>query len=168
MKRLALGAAALLLCGGFANVAVAAAVSVNGGAVKSVQTVTNTSQATTSQLVFTFVPGALKTINVPAGGDTAIITFSAECSLTGNTNPLNNWIELEIRDNNVPIGPTGDGADPLALCSTSAYTATSLQAVKRLTQGAHQIKVMWKIVKHNGDTLNGYLDDYTLSVLVAE
>jgi hypothetical protein len=164
MKAGIVGASALLLSLGLAPTQ---ALNVNGGAVTSMFASASDDPTPAAPLAFAVVPGAGRTINIPAGADTIIVTFTAECILFGNTDPSVNWVELEIRDNNVPILPTNDGGSPLALCSDTNYASHAVQVVKRLTAGSHVIRVYYRVEKGNDDNLAGYLDDWSFTILQA-
>ena len=136
---------------------------VDGGVAKHVYTAANPDfQGGT----FTYAPlaGAVRTINVPAGGDTIVVTFTAECVLNNSTDPTENWVELLITDNAAPILPTNVEATPLAICSSGNWTSASVMAVKRLTPGSHTIRVSWKINKGDNDSLTAFLDDWSFVI----
>ncbi len=144
-----------------------AASKVNGGAITNVFTITSEVPATATT-AFKLLPGASHTMNVPPAGATVIVNFTAECSLSGNTAPKMNWVEVEIRDDDTPMSPTGDGGDPVAFCSADGYSAHAISAVKRLSAGTHKIRVFFKVFKGNADVVTGSLDDWALTILVAK
>jgi hypothetical protein len=167
MRNTLLGAFALLLAAAILPGAASAATNVNGNAVTKV--VARVS-ADIAQGTLTYAPlaGSVININVPAGGDTIIATFTAECLLAGNTDPGSNWVEMRIVDNGTPILPTSNINTPLAFCSDKNSASHSVQVVKRLTPGAHKINVAWRIRKGNGDTLSASLDDWSFTILQAD
>jgi hypothetical protein len=98
---------------------------------------------------------------VPAGGDTVVITFSGECELLPSGNDGNDWVGVQIRDNNVPIAGGADGS----FCGSEAYGQHSMQVVKRLAAGTHTIRVYWQTTD---STKEAWLDDWTLVILQSE
>ena len=136
---------------------------VDGGVAKHVYTAA-TADFQAGTLAYAPLAGAVRTINVPAGGDTIVVTFTAECVLKGSTDPEANWVEVLITDNAVPILPTNVGADPLAMCSNENFTSAPVTAVKRLAPGSHTIRVSFKINKGNDDSLTAFLDDWSFVI----
>jgi hypothetical protein len=117
----------------------------------------------------TFAPlvGAARTITVPAGGDSVIATFTAECRMHGSTSS-NSWVAVEIRDNGVAMLPSGPSASR-GFCSDESYGSHQIRVIKRLSAGDHTISVAWRIVKNvSSDNVNATLDDWALTVLQAE
>ena len=138
----------------------AAAVVVTGGAVKAVVGITNANPQVTKSFNFVAVTGAARTISVPAGGDTVVITFSAECELFPSNNDDMDWVEVEIRDGATPL----TGGD-LAFCGGQDYSLNSTQVVKRLAAGNHVIRVYFKTTD---TTREAWLDDWALTILQSE
>ena len=138
----------------------AAPVTVTGGAVKSVAAITNSTPQTTKSFNFVALTGAARTVSVPAGGDTVVITFSAECELFPSGNDDQDWVEVEIRDGATPL--TGGN---LAFCGGQDYSLNSVQVVKRLAAGNHTIRVFFKTTN---TTKEAWLDDWTLTILQSE
>ena len=137
-----------------------------GGSVLRVYAITENSAKQRTEGAYLLVPGASITVNVPANSsDLITATFSGECRLFGTTGK-NDWLQISIRDNGVPIEPIIDNADPVAFCSDDNWSSHSIQAVKRLEPGTHKIQVFWKLVDFDtNDVLKGWLDDYSLVIL---
>lgn len=138
-----------------------------GGAVKRVLASTQDQPLFTTSTSFSAIPGASKSVVVPAGTtDLAIVTFSAECQLI-NASGAQDWVWLEIRDNGVPMEPTRDptASSPIAFCSDQGWSMNSIQAVKKLGAGTHNIQVYWKVATGYH---KGRLDDWALVVLQSE
>lgn len=147
--------------GSSAPAAPAAAVSVNGGPVKNIWAVTNNAASTTTSTAFIQLAGAARTFTVPTGGDTVVITFSAECELLPSDNDGNDWVGVQIRDNNTVIGGGPDGS----FCGSQAYGQHSIQVVRRLAPGNHTIRVYWQTTNA---TKEAWLDDWALVILQSE
>lgn len=167
MRNALLGASALLLAAAIFPGAASAATNVNGNAVTKIVARVS-ADAAQGTLAYAPLAGSVINITVPAGGDTIIATFTAECVLAGNTDPSSNWVEMRIVDNGTPILPTNNVNTPLAFCSDTTSASYSVQVVKRLTPGAHKINVAWRIKKGNGDPLTASLDDWSFTVLQAD
>ena len=138
----------------------AAAVVVTGGAVKSVVAITNQTPQTTKSFNFVAVTGAARTISIPTGGDTVVITFTAECELFPSNNDDQDWVQVDIRD-----GATSLTGTDLAFCGGQDYSLNSVQVVKRLTAGNHTIRVYFKTTD---TTREAWLDDWALTILQSE
>ncbi len=164
-----------LMLSAFCATTASAFTQVDGGRIKSVYTVVAepNDNVSNSATVMTALPGANRTINIPAGGDTIITTFTAECRLAEDGNHLGDWVQVEIRDNGTPILPTAAGVggqnSPLSFCSRDNYESHSVQVVKRLAPGTHRIEVFWKVQLGPGSVnpLAAWLDDWALTILVA-
>ncbi len=144
---------------------------VDGGRIKKFYTVVAEQNDNVQSIatVMTALPGANRTINIPAGGDAIIATFTAECALD-RVDEIWDWIQVEIRDNDVPMLPTVGvtGQTPLAFCSGPNFESNSVQAVKRLEPGTHRIEVFYRVRPGlGGGTLSAWLDDWALTILVA-
>jgi hypothetical protein len=132
--------------------------------------VTENTQRTRTEGAFQPVPNANILVTVPAGRgpDLLIATFSGECRLFGTTDN-DDRVEIQIRDNNVPLPPTDDLVHGLSFCSEDRWAAHSAQALMRLSEGPHRIQVFWRLVDTGmNDVLTGWLDDYALVVLQSE
>jgi hypothetical protein len=138
----------------------AAAVVVTGGPVTKVTAVTNLTPQTTKSFNFVAVTGAARVVSVPAGGDTVVITFTAECELFPSNNDDQEWVEVEIRDGTTVL----TGGD-LAFCGGQDYSLNSVQVVKRLAAGSHTIRVFFKTTD---TTREAWLDDWSLTILQSD
>ena len=135
-----------------------AAVGVTGGPVKQITAVYNNTQQTTNSTSFVQLTGATRVINVPAGGDTVLITFSAECELLPSANNGVDSVEIAVRDNGVSIFGNGDSS----FCGGQDYNQNSLQVVRRLGAGTHTIRVYFRTTNANREA---WLDDWALTIL---
>lgn len=139
-----------------------APVAVNGGPVTRILAVSNANQQTTKNTNFVALTGAARIVNVPAGGDTVLITFSAECELLPSDNDGNDWVEIDIRDGATSIVGNGD----TAFCGGQDYSQNSIQVVRRLTTaGNHTIRVFFRTTDA---TKEAWLDDWTLTILQSD
>ncbi|WP_109505254.1 hypothetical protein [Nocardioides speluncae] len=109
------------------------------------------------------VPGASLSANGPASGtDTVLVTFSAETQLTGGD--ANDWMGLELKLDGVNVPPFTAGADKLAITGVSSWNSNSVQFCAKLKPGAHRFQVYTNLHDSSpAHTLNGWLDDYTVS-----
>jgi hypothetical protein len=163
MKTLSFSASALALS--LAASSPAFAGTIDGGGIKKVIAATGEDFFTATE-TYADIPGATRTINIPAGGDTIIATFTAECALLGNTSEAN-WVAVQIHDNGVAMMPNGP-IPTQAFCSDGSFGTYQLRTAKRLTAGSHTISVVWRIVKNNTDTMTAYIDDFALIMLATE
>ena len=147
--------------GSNAPAAPAAVVNTNGGAVKNVWAATSATNTITTSTAFVALAGATRTFSVPAGGDTVVITFSAECELLPSDNDGNDWVGVQIRDNSTVIGGGTDGS----FCGSQAYGQHSMQVVRRLAPGTHTIRVYWQTTNA---TKEAWLDDWALVILQSD
>ena len=151
-----------------ARAATTTVISCNGGASKGLQTRIVNSPFTFSETGVNdqdqAVPGAVVTLFGPVvGTDTLLVTYSAETQITGGD--ANDWMGLEVHDNGVPINPFTPGSDKLAITGEPSWNSNSAQFCVKIRSGAHRIQVFSNLHDSNGGhTLNGWLDDYTLSV----
>jgi len=161
MGKIAAGIIGLMLAG-IAHTAEAASQTIVGNSVKKVYAAVSADQ-TLGTADYTSLPGAARTISVPAGGDTIIATFTSECVLFGSSG-AGNWVEVQIRDNG-----TATAAAATTFCSDKFFGSHALRVAKHLPAGTHNIQVVWRVVKGvAADSLTGYLDDWALTVLQAE
>lgn len=142
-----------------------------GGVLKDVTTRINNDPT-----IYTETPGFIHVRNaaiektVPGGlTDSFLVEFSAECQLRGGPGRFD-WLELEVRVNDVPIQPVGHFEDPLAFCGDDNYGSYSKQfATDRLPAGRYLFKVYVKIVDNGTDqNLTAWLDDWTFQVITAD
>ncbi|HEX8650564.1 MAG TPA: hypothetical protein VF708_06965 [Pyrinomonadaceae bacterium] len=147
--------------GSDAPAAPAAVINTNGGAVKNVWAATSNTSTITTSTAFVQLAGAARTFTVPTGGDTVVITFSAECELLPSDNDGNDWVGVQIRDNSTVIGGGPDGS----FCGSQAYGQHSMQIVRRLAAGTHTIKVYWQTTDA---TKEAWLDDWALVILQSD
>jgi hypothetical protein len=138
-----------------------AAVTVNGGPVKQVLGVYNNTAQTTKSTAFVALTGATRVINVPAGGDTVLITFSAECELLPSANNGIDSVEVVIRDGATTIFGNGDSS----FCGGQDYNQNSLQVVRRLAAGSHTIRVYFRTTNAAREA---WLDDWALTILQSD
>lgn len=141
--------------------AISAVVAVSGGPVKRVLAVTKNTQQTTKSTSFVAVTSASRVVSVPAGGDTVVITFSAECELLPSANDGDDWVEIDIRDGATSIVGNGD----TSFCGGQDYNQNSIQTVRRLTQGNHTIKVFFRTTNAAKEA---WLDDWALTILQSD
>lgn len=144
-----------------APAAPSAAVNVNGGPVKQVLAVYNNTAQTTKSTSFVALTGATRVINVPAGGDTVLITFSAECNLLPSANNGVDSVEIAIRDGATPIFGNGDSS----FCGGQDYNQNSVQVVRRLAAGTHTIRVFFRTTN---TAKEAWLDDWALTILQSD
>jgi hypothetical protein len=151
-----------------ARTAVPTVISCNGGPSKGLQTRIVNSPFTFTETAVNdqdqAVPGASVTLFGPAlGTDTLLVTFSSETQVTGGD--ANDWMGLEVHDNGVAINPFTPGSDKLAITGEPSWNSNSAQFCVKIRRGAHRIEVFSNLHDSNGGhSLNGWLDDYTLSV----
>jgi hypothetical protein len=109
------------------------------------------------------VPGAQLLMKGPRKGtDTVLVTFSAETQITGGD--ANDWMGLEVHDNGVPINPFTAAGDVVALTGEPSWNGNSLQFCTKVKPGRHLLQVFTNLHDSSGShTLNGWLDDYTVS-----
>jgi hypothetical protein len=137
------------------------AINVNGGPIKQVLAAYNNSPQTTKSTSFVALTGATRVINVPAGGDTIVLTFSAECNLLFSNNDGVDSVEIAIRDGATPIFGSGDSS----FCGGQDYNQNSLQVVRRLAAGTHTIRVYFRTTNVNKEA---WLDDWALTILQSD
>lgn len=134
---------------------------VTGGSVKRVLSKTNVGAnvQTNNTTTFVAVTNAQRVVTVPSGGDTFVITFSADCRLFTASIDSDDWVEVEIRDGSTTLA-TG------RFCSGLNFSANSMQAAKTLrTQGSHTIKVYFRTREAGKPAVLG---DWALTILQAE
>lgn len=109
------------------------------------------------------VPGATLVATGPSTGtDTVLVTFSAESQLTGGD--ANDWMGLEVHLDGTPINPFTASGDVVAFTGEPSWNAHSLQFCTKLAPGTHRFQVTTNLHDSSGShTLNGWLDDYTVS-----
>lgn len=110
------------------------------------------------------IPGATAVVAGPAvGKDTYLITFSAETQVTGGDS--NDWMGLEMHVDGVPVNPYTASGDVLAFSGEPSWNSNSMQFCVKLGPGAHTVQAVTNLSDWLSDAnLNGWLDDYTLSV----
>jgi hypothetical protein len=111
------------------------------------------------------VPGAKLAVKGPKHGtDTLLVTFSAETQITGGD--ANDWMGLEIHLDGTPINPFTAGSDKVALTGEPSWNGNSLQFCTKVGKGKHTLATYANLHDSSGShTLNGWLDDYTFSVV---
>lgn len=111
------------------------------------------------------IPGAAVKVKGPKKGkDTLLITFSAETRVNGGDDE--DWMGLEVHRDGSPIEPHSDPSDPLAITGVSAWNGNSLQFCTKVGKGKHLIKAYANLYDSGANhSMDGWLDDYTLSVL---
>lgn len=160
-KKIAVGVFGMMLAG-IAHSAEAASQTVVGNSIKKVYAAVSADPSVGSAN-YTSLPGAARTISVPAGGDTIVATFTAECVLLGSLG-AGNWVEVQIRDNGQATAPAATN-----FCTDRFYGSHALRVAKRLPAGTHDIQVIWRVVDGApAESLTAYLDDWALTVLQAE
>jgi hypothetical protein len=109
------------------------------------------------------VPGATLAAHGPAAGtDTFLVTFSAETQVTGGD--TNDWMGLEVHLDGTPIQPFTASGDVLALSGEPSWNSNSMQFCVKVGPGPHHFDVMTNLSDFQSDSsLNGWLDDYTVS-----
>ena len=144
-----------------------------GGNVKKVKAKTQTAATTRGEGSFSALSGASVTFKVPAGTtDTFLVTFSAECQLTGGDQPGADWVFVEARLDGTPMNPAINPDFGPGFCggNDGAFNSSSgTWAVDDVPSGAHTVKIFWTLVD-TGDasTLVGRLDDWSLVLRVLE
>ncbi len=142
----------------------------NGGRNLGMQTRINSTPFTFSEQAVDAadqqVPGMLVQFKGPKKGtDAFLVTFSGETQLNGaSTNA--DWMGIETHLDGTPIQPYTAVGDVYAFTSTDLWQSNSAQFCVRVGKGKHQLRVFANL--HDGgsnDTLSGWLDDYTMSVL---
>lgn len=110
------------------------------------------------------IPGAALDFGGPSRGkDTYLVTFSAETQLTGGD--ASDWMGLEMHVDGTPINPYTAAGDVLALTGEPSWNSNSMQFCVRLGKGVHHFQAKTNINDGgSSSTLNGWLDDYVLSV----
>jgi hypothetical protein len=113
---------------------------------------------------FVLLPDAEVSFNVPGGDiDQAIVTFSAEATLDGQTTPLTvptDAMQLRILLDGVPMSPLND-----LNFTTDAGHANAIEACRRVGAGNHAVTVEWFLFDQGAaSVLFGTLDDWSLHV----
>jgi hypothetical protein len=110
------------------------------------------------------VPGAGLLVKGPSRGtDTLLITFSAETRVNGGN--TDDWMGLEVHLDGSPIEPHSVG-NPLAITAEPSWNGNSLQFCTKVGKGDHRLQAHANLFDSFGDhTMDGWLDDYTFSVL---
>lgn len=142
----------------------------DGGRNLGMQTRINSTPYTFSELAVDAadqqVPGMVVKFKGPKRGtDAFLVTFSAESQLTG-ASTTSDWMGIETHLDGVPIQPYTAAGDVYAFTSTPNWQSNSAQFCVRVGKGKHQLRVYANL--HDGssnDTLGGWLDDATMSVL---
>jgi hypothetical protein len=141
----------------------------NGGAQKQTLTKINRNPSTFGEGADFNVPVSFTVKGPKKGKDTLNVTFSAETQLLGSTsNPNNNWMELEVRVDGVPIQPFGSAGDPLALTGAPQYNSNAAQFCTKIGKGKHKVTVVTRLVDNGSNTLSGWIDDITLNAVRSE
>ena len=115
---------------------------------------------------FNLLPGSPIFMSVPAGQvDSFVITFSAECRLFNASSE--DWVQLEVRRNGVPVEPHTPAGDTMAFCSDNNWNMGSATFITpRLRAGNHTFTVYWRLVDlAPAAVLRGWLDDWTFNVV---
>jgi hypothetical protein len=148
--------------------AVEALSSCSGGIVKATRAVTqNTPTQIGENPAFVALPGASVGFTVPVGTlDTFVVTFSGECRLFNSSN--DDWVEVEVRLDGVPMQPN-DAGSSMAFCSANSWAMHSATFCRRVGSGSHTVQVFWRLRDFAPlGSLQGWLDDWTLLLLVSE
>jgi hypothetical protein len=114
---------------------------------------------------FNLLPGSTTTMTVPAGQvDIFVVTFSGECRLFNASSE--DWVQLEVRRNGIPVEPHTASGDTMAFCSDDNWNTHSATFVTpRVGAGNHTFTVRWRLVDNAPfATLRGWLDDWTFLV----
>jgi hypothetical protein len=111
------------------------------------------------------VPGAGLQVKGPKKGtDTLLVTFSAETQITGGD--ANDWMGLEVHLDGTPINPFTSGSDKLAITGEPSWNGNSLQFCTKVGNGKHDLAAYANLHDSSAaHSLNGWLDDYTFSVV---
>lgn len=111
------------------------------------------------------IPGAAVAVAGPASGtDIVTVTFSAETQLRGSTG-TQDWMGLEVHLDGVPIQPFTAVGDVMALSGSPTWNAHGATFCAKIGPGLHRIKAVTNLADFDtDDSLNGWIDDYTLSV----
>jgi hypothetical protein len=111
------------------------------------------------------LPGAALTVVGPSRGtDTFLITVSGETQITGGD--ANDWMGLEVKDNGVNIQPYTAVGDVMAFTGEPSWNLNSGQFCVKVGKGVHRFQVYTNLRDSSGShTLNGWVDDYTVSFL---
>lgn len=112
------------------------------------------------------VPGMAVTFRGPRNGtDAFLVTFSAESLLSGGST-IADWMGVETHVDGVPIEPYTAAGDVYALTSADHYQSNAAQFCVRVGKGRHDFRVFTNLHDSGAnDTLSGWLDDATMSVL---
>jgi hypothetical protein len=138
----------------------------DGGAQKEVKNRMIDNPFTFSETTpFINVPGAGLNIGGPASGsDTLVITFSGETQLTGSTG-TQDWVGLQVLVDGAPVEPHTPAGDVMALTGEPTWNLNSGTFCTKVGPGNHNVQVQVNTADNDtNDTLNGWVDDYTLSV----
>jgi hypothetical protein len=143
----------------------AAITTLSGGAVKSIQKVTQNSPTFITSHTYVDLPGANRFIFTPAGTDLINVTFTGECRLI-NGLPPNEWVEVRVLVDNVPMQPN-DVSSPTAFCSANGYAMHAAIWGRRVAGPAfHFVRFQWRVSA--GGLKQAWLDDWTFEVAVSE
>ncbi len=110
------------------------------------------------------IPGAELLVKGPKRGtDTLLITYSAETRVNGGD--TDDWMGLEVHLDGNPIEPHSVG-NPLAITAQPSWNGNSLQFCTKVDKGNHRLQAYANLFDSSGNhTMDGWLDDYTFSVL---
>jgi hypothetical protein len=114
---------------------------------------------------FNLLVGSTTTMTVPVGQtDIFVVTLSGECRLFQAS--AEDWVQVEVRRNNVRIEPNTPAGDTMAFCSDNNWNMSSATFVSpRVGAGAHTFTVHWRLVDNAPlAVLQGWLDDWTFLV----
>jgi hypothetical protein len=151
----------------------AAAVSCDGGAQKAVRVRSDESPFLFQESAsLADIPGSEITYSLEAGQtDTFVATFSAESRL--NNRSREDFIEIQILHNGVPMLPTG-GASPCAFSSADSNASHAVTVCKRVSNttgsaATQTFKVQVRLQDNAPtDLLQGWIDDWTFHLEVSE
>ena len=142
----------------------------NGGRNKGLQTRINSTPFIFGELAANGadqqVPGMTVNFRGPRKGtDAFLVTFSAESLLSGQST-LGDWMGVETHLDGVPIEPYTAVGDVYAFTGANTYESNAAQFCVRVGRGKHQLKVYTNLQDGgSNDSLSGWLDDATMSVL---
>jgi hypothetical protein len=111
------------------------------------------------------LPGAALTVTGPARGtDTFLITVSGETQVTGGD--ADDWMGIEVKDNGVNIQPYTAVGDVMAFTGEPSWNLNSGQFCVKVGRGVHRFQVYTNLHDSGANhSLNGWVDDYTVSFL---
>ena len=99
------------------------------------------------------------------GTDTLLITFSAETRVNGGD--ADDWMGLEVHQDGSPDRAAQRPAPTRwRITGVSAWNGNSLQFCTKIGKGKHLIRAYANLYDSGANhSMDGWLDDYTLSVL---